>query len=120
VPAGITLIDRNDELCVLYERQALQESVLARGMQEMAARGDEARMLRLHCAELERSIHVAQGVAPQVRRHPAVALHLAAALLGRPAVSSLDMLPLRGSAPLMPLAAEQLAPACRSAPRTRG
>jgi hypothetical protein len=53
---------------VLYERQALQESVLAKGTQEMAAREDEARMLRLHCAELERSIGVAQGVAPQAGR----------------------------------------------------
>jgi hypothetical protein len=59
------LIDRNDELCVLYERQALQQGVLHRGTQEIAAREDELRMLRLHVAEVQRSIQVAQGVAPQ-------------------------------------------------------
>lgn len=40
---GILLIDRNDELCVLYEKHNIQEEVLKSGELELRRREDEIR-----------------------------------------------------------------------------
>jgi hypothetical protein len=41
------LIDRNDELCILYEKHNLQESILRDGELQLKKREDEMRLLRL-------------------------------------------------------------------------
>ncbi|EFJ42885.1 coiled-coil protein required for normal flagellar motility [Volvox carteri f. nagariensis] len=63
---GIMLIDRNDELCVLYEKANIQEEVIRGGQLELRRRDDEARLLRLEVAELERSIAVMRRLVPSV------------------------------------------------------
>ncbi|KAJ9511397.1 hypothetical protein QJQ45_029792 [Haematococcus lacustris] len=63
---GIMLIDRNDELCILYEKANIQEEVLKSGDLELRHKDDEIRILRLEVASLERSIAVAIKVVPQI------------------------------------------------------
>jgi len=53
---GITLIDRNDELCILYEKANIQEEVLKQGEIELRKREDESRMLHIELKEVQRSM----------------------------------------------------------------
>merc|ERR1719199_1357909 len=53
---GIQLIDRNDELCILYEKSNIQEQTLKSGEIEIRAREEEIRALNLQLAELQRQI----------------------------------------------------------------
>lgn len=55
---GIQLIDRNDELCVLYERANIQESINTHGETEIRKLDDELRMIRIEIGEMERKIDV--------------------------------------------------------------
>ena len=41
---GITLIDRNDELCIMYEKSNIQELVHRQGEVQTVARADEVRL----------------------------------------------------------------------------
>lgn len=45
--AGVQLIDRNDELCILYEKNNIQQSVLTQGEAEIKRLEDEIRMVKL-------------------------------------------------------------------------
>lgn len=58
---GIQLIDRNDELCILYEKSNVQENILRKS--EVAVKGleDEIRMIKIEISEMQRRIKVAQG-----------------------------------------------------------
>jgi len=64
---GIQLIDRNDELCILYEKANIQESVLKRGMKELNARDEDIRKMAIKLADVQRKIDLCQKVLPQVR-----------------------------------------------------
>ena len=44
---GIQLIDRNDELCILYEKCNMQQATLRSGELEIARREEEIRLLDL-------------------------------------------------------------------------
>lgn len=61
---GIQLIDRNDELCILYEKSNIQESVQKKGEKEIRAKEDEIRMLNLELAEVQRMIEVVRKQIP--------------------------------------------------------
>ncbi|KAG2482118.1 hypothetical protein HYH03_018925, partial [Edaphochlamys debaryana] len=63
---GIMLVDRNDELCVLYEKSNIQEEVIRGGRLELRRREDEIRLLNLEVSELQRSIGVTQRLVPSV------------------------------------------------------
>jgi len=63
---GITLIDRNDELCILYEKANIQEEVLKQGEIELNRREDEIRMLKLELKEVERSMNVTRKLLPRI------------------------------------------------------
>eukprot|EP00899_Mesostigma_viride_P008456 jgi/Mesvir1/17611/Mv08838-RA.1 len=63
---GITLIDRNDELCILYEKANVQEEVLKNGEMELAKREDEIRLIKLEIAEVQREIEVTRRLRPEV------------------------------------------------------
>lgn len=65
--AGVQLIDRNDELCVLYEKANIQEQTLKQGEVSLQQREEELRLLRLKKAELIRQVEAAKKVVPQVR-----------------------------------------------------
>merc|ERR1719230_2356263 len=48
---GVSLIDRNDELCILYEKANLQESTLKKGESAVREREEELRALKLELKE---------------------------------------------------------------------
>ncbi len=47
---GIQLIDRNDELCILYEKSNVQEQTLKQGEMKLQELNQQIRMLRLELA----------------------------------------------------------------------
>mmetsp|Transcript_40583 Transcript_40583/g.90203 ORF Transcript_40583/g.90203 Transcript_40583/m.90203 type:complete len:924 (-) Transcript_40583:938-3709(-) len=63
---GIMLIDRNDELCILYEKHNIQDEVVKSGVLELKRREDEIRLLNIEICELERSIAVTIKLVPQI------------------------------------------------------
>jgi len=63
---GLMLIDRNDELCIMYEKTSVHDQVIKAGMLELSMRDDEARVLRLETMELERSCKATMKLVPQV------------------------------------------------------
>lgn len=63
---GITLIDRNDELCILYEKANMQEEVLKQGEIELRKRDDETRMLHIELREVRRSTEVTRKMLVRV------------------------------------------------------
>ena len=63
---GIMLIDRNDELCLLYERHAVQARVLQTGDGALARLSDQARVLTLEVSELQRSVAAAKKQLPRI------------------------------------------------------
>jgi chromosome segregation ATPase len=70
---GIQLIDRNDELCILYEKSNIQASILAHGEEEMRVRDDEIRFINLEEAELRRKIDIARRQIPSLTTYAATA-----------------------------------------------
>jgi chromosome segregation ATPase len=63
---GIQLIDRNDELCILYEKSNIQEQTVKKGEIEIRKREDEIRMLHLELAEVQRQIEVTRKQMPKM------------------------------------------------------
>jgi len=63
---GIQLIDRNDELCILYEKCNMQQAVLRSGELEIARREEEIRLLDLQVSELVRRVEVTRRKLPQI------------------------------------------------------
>lgn len=62
---GIHLLDRNDELCILYERMNIQQSVLSNGEKSIREREEEIRKLNLVQSELIRKIELEKQLLPQ-------------------------------------------------------
>ena len=50
---GIQLIDRNDELCILYEKSNIQEQILRNGELQLNSRDEEVRVLQLELGKME-------------------------------------------------------------------
>jgi hypothetical protein len=44
---GIQLIDRNDELCILYEKSNIQENILKNGEQKIREKEEKIKMINL-------------------------------------------------------------------------
>lgn len=63
---GILLIDRNDELCILYEKANIQEEVIRQGEVVLTQKGNEIRSLNIEVKELRRSIDVKRKLAPEI------------------------------------------------------
>jgi chromosome segregation ATPase len=70
---GIQLIDRNDELCILYEKSNIQSSILAHGEHEMRTRDEEIRTINLEEQNLRRKIDVARRQIPSLTTYAATA-----------------------------------------------
>ena len=64
---GIQLIDRNDELCILYERSNIQEDTLKNGEIKLQELDQSVRMLRIELKEIIRQIDVAQRLRPEIK-----------------------------------------------------
>jgi hypothetical protein len=60
------LIDRNDELCILYEKANIQENIFKNGEGEMIRKDDEIRFFKREIAELRRKIEVTLGRIPSL------------------------------------------------------
>lgn len=63
---GIQLIDRNDELCILYEKANIQENVLKRGEAEIKGKEEEGRMLSIQLSDKQRELELVLKRAPEV------------------------------------------------------
>jgi chromosome segregation ATPase len=63
---GVQLIDRNDELCILYERSNQQQEALKEGELLLLKREEELRLIRLHAEELKRQYSVARRRLPEM------------------------------------------------------
>merc|ERR1719378_925802 len=63
---GTQLIDRNDELCILWEKSNVQEKLLKKGEDAMLAKEEEIRVLQIELVELERQLQVLQKRIPEV------------------------------------------------------
>jgi chromosome segregation ATPase len=63
---GVQLIDRNDELCILYEKCNIQEQTLKAGEIEIRKREDGIRMLHLELSEVQRQIEVTRKQMPKM------------------------------------------------------
>ena len=63
---GTTLIDRNDELCILYEKAHVQEEINLKGDLSLRERDDEIRLLRIEIAEVTRHRNVVRSLQPVV------------------------------------------------------
>ena len=64
---GIQLIDRNDELCILYEKANIQENILKKGQVMLKQREEEIRAMAIQLSNLQREIDICQQLLPKVR-----------------------------------------------------
>ena len=65
---GIQLIDRNDELCIIYERSNQQLEAFKKGEIELRRKEEELRMLRLQTEDIKRRYGAAQKRVPDVEK----------------------------------------------------
>ena len=63
---GIQLIDRNDELCILYEKSNIQENILKNGEQKIREKEETIRMINLELKERQRQYAVVGKQIPEV------------------------------------------------------
>mmetsp|Transcript_20552 Transcript_20552/g.45724 ORF Transcript_20552/g.45724 Transcript_20552/m.45724 type:complete len:923 (+) Transcript_20552:189-2957(+) len=63
---GVQLIDRNDELCILYERSNQQQDTMRRGEVESTKKEEELRLVRLQGEELKRRYITAKRRLPEL------------------------------------------------------
>lgn len=68
---GIQLIDRNDELCILYEKSNVQQAVLGKGDAELRHKDEQIRALKLEIAELRRRVENARCRLPSLQMYAA-------------------------------------------------
>lgn len=61
---GVMLIDRNDELCILYEKESIHSDILARGQAALRRKDDEIRAERLRLEEARRTLEAARRRLP--------------------------------------------------------
>jgi hypothetical protein len=61
---GLMLIDRNDELCIFYEKNNVQVELLKNSEVELMKRKDEIHMLKRECNLVHKSIIMERKIAP--------------------------------------------------------
>lgn len=64
---GTQLIDRNDELCILWEKANIQEKLLKKGEDAMQRKEEEIRCLKIDLAEVHRQLKVVRQKIPEVQ-----------------------------------------------------
>ncbi|KAI8898134.1 hypothetical protein BC833DRAFT_565207 [Globomyces pollinis-pini] len=64
--AGVHLLDRNDELCILYERINVQKEIMAKGTTALNEREEEIRKYELILTELKRKLELQKQKSPQL------------------------------------------------------
>jgi chromosome segregation ATPase len=68
---GIQLIDRNDELCILYEKHNIQANILRNGDEQLAKLDEEIRAMQRDMAESKRRIEAARRKIPSLDTYAA-------------------------------------------------
>ena len=63
---GVLLVDRNDELCVLYEKSNVQQEALKKGQVALQKFEDSERLLKLQIREVDRKIELARRKLDQI------------------------------------------------------
>jgi hypothetical protein len=63
---GVALIDRNDELCILYEKVNLQEQTIRCGELGSCQKDEDIRMLKLQLSELQRQAVISRKKLPRM------------------------------------------------------
>jgi len=63
---GIQLIDRNDELCILYEKANIQEGILKNGEEQVKIKEGDVRMHKITHTDLETELKSLRKNVPQV------------------------------------------------------
>ncbi|KAG3118844.1 hypothetical protein PI124_g2623 [Phytophthora idaei] len=63
---GVQLIDRNDELCILYEKSNLQEQALNSGETGLTREDQEIRVLKIQLSDLQRQLENARRQLPHL------------------------------------------------------
>lgn len=64
---GLQLIERNEEVCVLYEKLNIQDSVIRNGDMELQSREEEIRFLNMESSDLKRQIDLLKSSLPNKR-----------------------------------------------------
>ncbi|KAH8607386.1 hypothetical protein ERJ75_001410400 [Trypanosoma vivax] len=64
---GVQLLDRNDELCVMYERLNAQEKAVREGVLMDNARVEEIRMLKIQLTDIHREVDLLRLTIPKVK-----------------------------------------------------
>ena len=73
---GIQLIDRNDELCILYQKSNIQENILRSTEMNIKNVEDEIRMIKIEISQNERKVSVAQKQLIEVPKYAEKVLDL--------------------------------------------
>lgn len=60
------MIDKNDELCILYEKSNINENILKNGEQAVRQKEEEIRMYNLELKERQRQLQVIRKQIPEV------------------------------------------------------
>lgn len=68
---GIQLIDRNDELCILYEKHNIQANILKNGDEQLTKLEEEIRFIQRDMAETKRRIEAARRKIPSLDTYAA-------------------------------------------------
>eukprot|EP00762_Andalucia_godoyi_P001761 ANDGO_07059.mRNA.1 Cilia- and flagella-associated protein 58 len=63
--AGLALIDRNDELCILYEKNNIQETILNEGEMALRRREEELKYLQRETSDLVRALENTRRAEPE-------------------------------------------------------
>jgi chromosome segregation ATPase len=63
---GMQLLDRNDELCILYEKLNIQVDTLDKGQAELANREDEIRKFDIIKCDTKREVELLKTLKPKV------------------------------------------------------
>lgn len=66
---GIQLIQRNEEVCIFYEKVNIQEQMIRNGNVELQAREEEIRFLKMQLNEENRSVDLLKKALPNKRNH---------------------------------------------------
>ncbi|XP_075252758.1 coiled-coil domain-containing protein 146-like [Convolutriloba macropyga] len=65
---GVQLIERNEEVCIFYEKVNIQNSILRNGQVELQSKEDEIKFLTVQVQELKRQVEIARKKIPNKRQ----------------------------------------------------
>jgi chromosome segregation ATPase len=66
--AGMRLLDRNDELCILHEKANVQSAILEKGETEIRELEESLRRYNLAYSEFKRKVELEKGEKPKVTK----------------------------------------------------